>query len=298
MISILIVSYQTRDLLAQCLRSIERHGPDAQVIVVDNASRDGSQAMVREQFPGVTLVASDRNLGFAGANNAGLSSCGGEFVVLLNSDTILEDDSLSRLAQWMRARPNLGAASPRLIGFDDGPQRCLYRFPSVRETLRTAMRLRIKSDPIEPDEPAWLAGTALMIRRSALQALGGGLDDAFFMYWEDADLSYRLARAGWSVATCPDAVVRHLGGASGGGSDSARRTDLYAWYAWGRLRWFAKHRPWWENATIFALDAIEVPRKALRALIRPARRHEWAQAKALASVLGRRLVGLSPPRPS
>ena len=298
MISILIVSYETRDLLAQCLRSIEKHEPAAEVIVVDNASRDGSQAMVREQFPSVALIASDRNLGFAGANNAGLPSCRGEFVVLLNSDTILEDDSLSRLAQWMRDRPRLGAASPRLIGFDDGPQRCLYRFPTVREAIRTAMRLRTESKPIEPEEPAWLAGTALMIRQSALQALGGRLDDVFFMYWEDADFSYRLNRAGWSVGTCPDAVVRHLGGASGGGPDSTRRTDLYAWYAWGRLRWFAKHRPWWENATIFALDLIEVPRKALRALFRPTRRHEWRQAKALASVLARRLVGLSPPRPS
>lgn len=294
MISILIVSYQTSDLLAQCLRSIEAHSPDAQVVVVDNASKDGSADRVRREFPSAILVSLDRNLGFAGANNAGLPHCLGEFVVLLNSDTIIEDDSLQRLARWMKERPELGAASPRLIGFDDHPQRCLYPFPSVRETVRVALR---KSPENRPADPTWLAGTALMLRRSALDAAGGFLDDNFFMYWEDADLSCRIRRAGWTVDECPEATIRHLGGASGGGPDSNRRADLYAWYAWGRLRWFAKHRPWWEAATIWSLDAIEVPRKAIRGLIRPERRGEVKQARALAGVLARRLVGLAPPRP-
>ena len=80
----------------------------------------------------------------------------------------------------------------------------------------------------------------MRIRRSALHAAGGALDDHFLMYWEDADISRRLHKAGWLVAECPEATVRHLGGASGGGPDSSRRADLYAWYAWGRLRSFAE----------------------------------------------------------
>ena len=298
MISILIVNYRTRDLLAQCLRSIQTHCDQSEVVVVDNASGDGSVSMLRGEFPWVQLVESDKNLGFAGANNAGLALCHGDFIVLLNSDTILEDDSLLRLANWMRERPSLGAASPRLIGFDNGPQQCEYRYPTLGRTISIALKRKVENGPVGSDEPSWLAGTALMIRRAALESLGGKLDDHFFMYWEDADLSYRLKKTGWSLATCPDAVVRHLGGASGGGADSSRRADLYAWYVWGRLRWFAKHRPWWENSAVFLLDVVEVPRKAFRALAHRNRRYEWGQAKVLASVLGRRLIGLSPPRPS
>ena len=298
MISIVIVSYQTSDLVAQCLDSIAQHAPEAQVVVVDNASRDSSADRVRREFPEVELVSLDRNLGFAGANNAGLPRCRGEFVVLLNSDTLLMDDSLQRMAEWMRATPDLGAASPRLIGFDGNPQCCRYRFPTLGDSVRTALRRPARAFPPEVSEPSWLAGTALMLRRSALDAAGGSLDDRFFMYWEDADLSYRLRLQGWTVATCPDAVVKHLGGASGGGPDASRRTDLYAWYAWGRHRWFAKHRPWYEAAAIWSLDALDVPRMALRSLVRPSRRHEWRQARALAGVLLRRIVGSAPPRPS
>ena len=298
MISILIVNYRTPELLAQCLRSLATHCPDAEVVVVDNASRDRSAAMVREAFPSVRLVVSETNMGFAGANNAGLPSCLGEFVVLLNSDTVVEDDSLDRCARWMMERPTIGAASPRLVGFDDLPQRALYRCPTLAETIRVAFRLPATPEPEVASDGCWLAGTALMIRREALEAIGGRLDSAFFMYWEDADFSARLGRAGWSVGTCPEAVVRHFGGASGGGSDASRRLDLYAWYAWGRHRWFAKHRPFWECAAVWLLDGIEVPRKALRSLLRPSRRYEWPQARALAGVLGRRLVGISPPRPS
>ena len=298
MISILIVNYRTPELLARCLRSLAEHNPGAEVVVVDNAGGDRSAEMVRRDFPEVRLVVSERNLGFAGANNAGLPFCRGEFVVLLNSDTEVEDDSLDRCAEWMRARPSVGAASPLLVGFDGLPQRALYRVPTLRETLRVALRMPPTPEPEVASEGCWLAGTALMIRREALETIGGRLDPEFFMYWEDADFSARLGRAGWSVGSCPVAHVRHFGGASGGGPDSSRRADLYAWYAWGRHRWFAKHRPRWECAAIWMLDGVEVARKALRSALRPGRRHEWPQARVLAGVLGRRLVGASPPRPS
>ena len=298
MISIVIVNYNTRKLLADCLRSIEAHCPEAEVVVVDNASRDGSAEMLRAEFPGVILVTSDVNLGFAGANNAGLARCRGEFVVLLNSDTVLEDDGLTRCAGWMRDNPEVGALSPRLVGFDGHPQRCLHRFPSLGGKVRDALRLAPGpgSEP-EPSDAGWLAGTALMIRRAALEGLGGALDDRFFMYWEDADLSIRLRRAGWRLAAYPGAHVRHFGGASGGGADSARRGDLHAWYLWGEHRWFAKHRPGWEVASLWVLDALDVPRKVLRGLVHPRRRHELPQARVQAAVLWRRLVGLAPARP-
>ena len=294
MISLIIVNYKTPALLRGCLRSIEEHCPGAEVLVVDNASADGSAEMVRDEFPRAILFESPVNLGFAAANNVGLAACRGDAVVLLNSDTIVEDDSLQRCASWLVENPNVGALSPGLIGVDGRPQRCLYRFPSAKGRLRSALRL---PEPREEDGEGWLAGTALMVRREALESIGGRLDDHFFMYWEDADFSSRLREAGWRLATLPDAHIRHYGGASGGGADDSRRSDLYAWYVYGRHRWFAKHRPPTESALMWALDALDVARKLTRGLTRPSRRCEVAQARVLATVLAGRLVGQAPPRP-
>ncbi len=254
--------------------------------------------MVRDEFPGALLLTPGANLGFAAANNLGLAQCQGEFVVLLNSDTELEDDSLSRGASWMRAHPEVGALSPRLIGFDGQPQRALYRFPTIGRRWRAALRLPTGPEPTGEAADGWLAGTALMIRREALESVGGGLDDAFFMYWEDADLSMRLRRAGWTLAEFPDGHVKHFGGASGGGLDSARRGDLHAWYVWGEHRWFAKHRPRLESAALWFLDVLEVPRKLARAAIREGRRYEAVQARVQARVLRGRLTGGAPSRPT
>lgn len=296
-LSLVIVSYNTRDLLRQCLASIGEHCPSAEVIVVDNASRDGSAAMVAEEFPGARLIASPSNDGFAAANNLGLARASGEFVVLLNSDTVLEDDSLSRCAAWMRAEPRLGAASPLLVGVDGRPQECFHRMPSLAGMLRRA--LRRPTPPLDGDrDPAgWLAGTALMVRREALEAAGGRLDDAYFMYWEDADLSARLREAGWDLARFSGGHVLHYGGASGGGDDANRRGDLYAWSCYGKYRWFARHRGAGEALGLWLFDWVEVARKLARGLARPARRHELGQARILAGVLARRALGLAPPRP-
>lgn len=296
MISIVIVSFNTRELTRQCLDSIETHCPDAEVIVVDNGSGDGSAAMSREAFPRVMTIESETNLGFAGANNLGLVACRGEFVVLLNSDTVLEDDSLTRCADWLRTHPEDGAVSPRLVGIDGRPQRCLYRFPTLKAKLLDFLRRPTDVEPAEGE--GWLAGTALMIRREALESAGGRLDDRFFMYWEDADMSMRIRRAGWGLAALSGPHVIHHGGASGGGPDATRRADLHAWYVYGRHRWFAKNRPAPVAAFAWLLDMVEVPRKVLRGLIRPARRNEIVQARIQAIVLFRMLVGLSPPRPA
>ena len=295
MISIVIVSFNTRVLTRQCLRSIAVHCPDAQVIVVDNAGQDDSAAMVQYEFPNVFLIESATNLGFAGANNLGLAVCRGEFIILLNSDTVLEDDSLLRCAQWLCEHPEVGAVSPRLVGMDGHPQRCLYRFPTLRAKLFEMIRQTVNPQPEEGE--GWLAGTALMIRREALSDAGGKLDDHFFMYWEDADLSMRIRKAGWQIEALGGPHIRHYGGASGGGPDASRRSDLHAWYVYGKHRWFAKNRPTWVAMGAWMLDMVEVPRKYFRGMLRPARRNERAQAVVQAIVLARMLVGLSPPRP-
>jgi len=294
-LSLIIVNFNTRELLRQCLASIHEHEPNAQVIVSDNASRDGSAAMVRREFPSVELIEMGWNAGFAAANNAGLSRARGEFQVLLNSDTILPDDSLSRCAAWMEENPSIGATSPRLVGTDGRPQVCTYRFPKFRDIFRQSLRM----SPSENDtnEPGWIAGTALMIRREALATVGGRLDEHYWMYWEDCDLSARLLKNGWRLEPFEGGWIRHLGGASGGGSDSNRRADLHAWYMYGMHRWFTIHRPRHESTGLWLLDGMDVIRKSLRGSIRPERSIEKAQAKALAKVLVGRLRGWRPPVP-
>lgn len=288
-LSVVIVNYNTRDLTVACLESLQRHCPGAEVILVDNASRDGSVAAIRDRFPEVKLIALERNEGFAGGNNAGLALASGEYVLLLNSDTVIEDDSLSRMTEWMDGHPEVGAATPVLIGPDGLPQQCRHGYPTVSRKVSEFFRLQPRGN----DQEFWLAGTCLMIRKKALDQVGGKLDDRHFMYWEDAELSGRLTGAGWSLAVLEDCHIRHLGGASGGGSDSNRRPDLHAWYVWGRRDLVQKRQGRLAGMAWGLMEWADVGRKMARGLIRPARRAEIAQAKAM----GRMLLAGTPSRP-
>ncbi len=295
--SLIIVNYNTRELLRLCLKSIAAHAPQSHVIVVDNGSRDDSVAMVRAEFPSVELVSLPQNIGFAPANNVGLERVQGEFAVLLNSDTELEDDGLVRCVCWMREHPELAAATPRLLGIDGQPQEPSYRFTSLAQELGVSLRQGRPKPQGDRDPKTWLAGTALVLRLSALEAIGGKLDANYFMYWEDADVSARLREAGWDLAVYPEAYVRHHGGASGGGSDTSRRPDLMAWYQYGRYRWFKRHRGAFETAGLWVMDWMNVARGLLKPLVRPSRRHEAAQARVMAACLIRALRGQRPPLP-
>lgn len=297
MLSIVIVNYNTSGLLRNCLASLAKHAAQAEVIVVDNASQDGSPALVRADFPRVKLVELPVNLGFAGGNNAGLRLTSGDPIVLLNSDTVLEDDSLDRCVRWLRVHPSVGAVTPKLIGADGIMQECVHAFPCWRDELGLAIRRPLPRAISEGITDGWLAGTALMIRRSALESIGGGLDAHYFMYWEDADLSIRLRQAGWKLAVVPEGHVIHYGGGSGGGADGARRADLHAWYVYGKYRWFAKHRGLFESMGLWGLDAINVLRMLARALRHPSRPGVRSHAQVVAAGLWRWLWRLTPPRP-
>lgn len=297
MISIVIVNYNTLDLLRQCLRSLREHAPDAEVIVTDNASHDGSPQMVQAEFPEVRLIVSAENIGFAGGNNLALKHATGEFVLLLNSDTVIEDDSLQRCEQWLREHPTVGGVSPELIGSDGQHQACVHAFPRFRDEWRLARRGTIP-EPIRAGvTDGWLAGTALLLRRIALDQVGGGLDASLFMYWEDCELSARLREAGWELAVVTGTHVIHHGGASGGGADSSRRADLQAWYVYGKHRYIRRYRGWFESAGLWMLESMNVFRMILRAIRHSDRRSEAVHARVLAVGLWRWLWGTSPPRP-
>ena len=253
--------------------------------------------MVRIEFPCVTLIESNINLGFAGANNQGLLRATGEYQVLLNSDTILEDDTLTRCILWMQTRNNIGAVTPLLIGVDNKPQLCQFRFMSLKNEIR--QMLWRDSLPLSGDDDpeSWLPGTALVIRRDALRDIGGILDDKFFMYGEDADLSMRLCRSGWIRAVFRDGHIRHYGGASGGGADIHRRSDLQAWYFHARYRWARKHWSFCAFLFLLCIDFIDIGRGLITSLWNGNFLGRISYSKIKMASLIRALTGSLPPLP-
>jgi hypothetical protein len=228
-ISIIIVNWNVKDLLRDCLESIfagDIHKAP-EVIVVDNASGDGSAEMVEREFPQVKLIASAENLGYAGGNNLGALRASGDFLFILNPDTRLVGDALTRLRDYLLAHPKVGAVGPQLLWPDGSVQSSRRRFPTVasmflESTLleqwfpgnRAARRYRFEdTSPTGPAPVDWVMGAALFIRREAWQAVGP-LDETLFMYFEETDWCRRCFEAGWRVHYLPEAKVIHYEGQS------------------------------------------------------------------------------------
>jgi len=228
-LSVVIVSYNTIGALEDCLRSVERTmgGIEAEVFVVDNASRDGSAELVADRFPQVQLIRSPRNLGFAGGNNLAFARATGAQVLLLNSDTIVHRGAFRQMLDFMEANPEVGALGPRLLEPDGSLQPSVRRFPSVRALLYqyTAFRawrpwrkhyLAYKMRDFDYLHAAPVdvpMGAALLVRGDLLRELGG-LDDGYFMYFEEADLCRRIRARGSSIYYDPTPRVSHRGGES------------------------------------------------------------------------------------
>ncbi len=249
--SIVIVSWNVRDLLRACLASLPAAtvALRTEVIVVDNGSTDGSAAMVRALFPGVRLLAETTNHGFAHGNNLGIAAGRGRLVLLLNPDTVLEPGSPAALVGYLDRRPTMGLVGPRLLNPDGSPQSSRRRFP----TLATAL---IESTPLQPllpqlgilrryyvldrsDDAAqavdWVSGACMLARRTALVQVRG-FDPGYFMYSEELDLCRRLRAAGWEIGYEPAARVIHYGGQSSDQNIPARHIRFNQ----AKLRYFAR----------------------------------------------------------
>lgn len=229
-LSIVIVNYNVRYFLEQCLLSVGRaiEGMRAEVWVVDNHSADGSVAMVREQFPWVKLIANSDNPGFSVANNQAIRRAQGEFILLLNPDTFVGEDSLRRCLTYTRAHERVGALGVRMI---DGSGRFLPESKRGLPTPEVAFAKLSGLSKLFPRHPRWgryhlsflperethsvdvLAGAFMWLRRSALDEVGL-LDEDFWMYGEDIDLSYRIQRAGYDVVYFADVTIVHYKGES------------------------------------------------------------------------------------
>lgn len=220
MLSVIIVNWNTCDLLAGCLESLDNR---FEVFVVDNGSGDGSPEMVRNQFPWVKLVENRENVGFGRANNQALRLANSKYLLLLNSDTKVLGNVLGQMVDFMESRPDIGAVGPRLLN-DDGslqpschpmltPGREFWRLLFLDHFLKRATYNMDKWDVNTPRPVEVIKGACVLLRREALDQVGL-FDEAYFMYSEEVDLCYRLAQAGWQLWWLPQAQVIHYGEAS------------------------------------------------------------------------------------
>jgi GT2 family glycosyltransferase len=227
-LSVVIVNWNVRDLLRRCLESVLVHGdPGTEVIVVDNASTDGSVEMIRTEFPQVTLIANNDNLGFSGGNNQGIAAAHGRYVLLLNADTEVLGDAFSVLVQFMDAHSEVGLVGPQLLYPDGRVQSSRRHFPTLATLFLESTWLESLAPPSllnryyvldQPDaallDVDWVVGAAMLIRREAIQQVGG-LDKGFFMYSEELDWCRRIKAAGWRVVYQPAAqIIHHVGKSS------------------------------------------------------------------------------------
>ena len=206
-LSVIIVNYNTADFLKRCLNSLASQGNiNFQVIVVDNASHDISQDVVRNEFPRVKLIPNERNLGFARGNNQALRFCKSKYVYFLNPDTEVEQGAFSAMMQFMDSHPRVGLAGTRIVNPDGSPQ------PSVETRYPGQKHAKQELRGLERGI-AWVLGASMIARLRLLVELGG-FDERFALYGEEQDLCLRIRKAGWAIGYIPDAVVVHWGGQS------------------------------------------------------------------------------------
>jgi len=246
---ICIVNYNTRELLRACLASIQANPPPGQfeVVVVDNASRDGSVEMVRESFPRVRLIASEDNLGYAAGNNLGLAGSDARYDLILNSDIEVHEGCFARLIQFMDTHPEVGMCGARLI-LPDGTiqpsvatELTLRKFATQQLLLDRTGLARYTfgeywvdvSAVTEPIEVEQCTGACMFCRREAMDDVGP-MDAKYWMYCEDSDYCQRFRERGWKLYYVPDATMLHVLG----GSSRTARAEMIAAYNHSAARYF------------------------------------------------------------
>jgi len=226
-LSIVIVSWNTRGDLGECLRSIEAQAPGAEVIVVDNASEDGSAELVKEDHPNVTLLRNAQNVGFAPAANRGAGAASGSALCFLNSDTVIGSDGLAPLLEYLATEAGTGAVGPRIVLGSGETQVSYGRYPTfATELVHFGLNVfRMTRNPVTtwkdmgtvpPQEPAevdWLSGCCLVVPGEVFEE-AGGFDDAYFAYYEDTSLCRKIKSLGYRVAYVPTSTVVHKEGSS------------------------------------------------------------------------------------
>lgn len=310
LLSVIMVTYNSADYVAASLQAAQKAAACAQlameIVVIDNASTDGSAQVVRRRFPNARVISNSENVGFAAANNQAFELVRGDLVLLVNPDALVEEDALAPLVDFLRRRPRAGAVAPTLEHpWARGPEGCGMN-PGIRSMVGHYFFLNrvlpadrggpwrgvmLQRRPhLGPRRVDWLAGAVMLVRREAVRD-ANGFDTRFFLYSEDVDFGERLRRAGWELWIVPDSRARHVGAQ---GRVSARwvdaQHDKYAseapWaqvvvfdmvlalgltpraLAWRILRRSGSDRPHADNVVVAAKRAWQL---AIRTLARVAR---------------------------
>jgi len=312
-VSLLVISFNTRDLLRECLHSLLAEcarlpaSESAEILVVDNASRDGSAEMVEREFAStstpVRLIRSDVNLGFGVANNRVLQAARGRYPVLINSDAFFHPGALARAIQHMDADPTVGIGGARLVGPDGAWQPSARTFHSlwIDTVVLTGLASRFPrsrifgapdrtwADPSQPASVDWVPGAFSILRREALSRTGL-FDPAFFLYYEEVDLCRRVKNAGFQVMYWPDVVVTHIGGESSRQLQSLTfsksAAQVVLWRMRSTLLYYRKHHGGqallarWLEECIYLLRRLRNCRSS-----NPARRERAREAGILLGLL-------------
>jgi hypothetical protein len=272
-LSVLVVTYNSARLIGPLLSRLQEElaGVEAEVVVVDNSSIDGTAALVRREHPWVNLVASAVNLGFAAGNNLAAKHAGGRYLMLLNPDAVPAPGALTRGIALMDRHPEVGLAGGELRGADGSRQPSARMFPTLRDELFTLSGLAARypgsrlfarldrrwADPEAAAEVDWIPGAFVFIRAQDFAALGG-FDERFFMYYEEVDLCRRLRAAGRKIQYWPELKAMHIGGESARTVKAARvsRTgsQLESWRMRSGLLYYRKHHGVWGAAGLHGLE--------------------------------------------
>ncbi|NMC11954.1 MAG: glycosyltransferase family 2 protein [Chloroflexi bacterium] len=255
-LSIIIVNWNTRDLLLKCLGCVynAQRSLTMEVIVVDNHSNDESVDAARQSFPQTRFIENPANYGFAKANNQGIRQAQGRYLLLLNSDAFVHEEALTNMVQFMDAHADTGAGGCRLFFEDGSLQRSCFSFPTLLTEFwqltwldrffprsRTFGKYRMTYWDMTDSHPVdAVMGACLILRKEALDQIGL-LDEQFFMFSEEIDLCYRLKQAGWLVRYIPHASAVHLWG----GSSSQVKEETFLHLYRSRIRFFRKHYGMW-----------------------------------------------------
>lgn len=226
-LSIIVVNFETPEYTIECVRSIYKNEPRCsfEVIVIDNGSKDSSLECLRRELPQVLCIETGSNLGFSQANNLGINNAQGNFILLLNSDTKILDNSFDKMLEYLLANPHVGAMGPRQLHGNGKLQLSWGSFPTlISEAFRKLLHYRLSINDLKirdyleeryagSTDVDWISGSCLMARKNALQE-AGLLDGHFFMYFEDIDLCRRMKDAGWRIHYNSDVTIVHYGGIS------------------------------------------------------------------------------------
>ncbi|MDP2891831.1 MAG: glycosyltransferase family 2 protein [Bacillota bacterium] len=230
-ITAVIVNYNTKELLHGCLEHIERSTicGDIKIVVVDNGSGDSSVEMIRSRHPKIKVIALGYNMGFGRANNAALKGLDTPYALLVNSDCFLESDCAEKMLAFMEENSDAGAAGPKVLNADGTIQPSRRKFLTIYSALlhgfigglfpnnkKTREYMMAGFDHDSHAGVDWISGCCMMLRKAALESVGGGFDESYFMYIEDVDLCRMLHKKGWRVCYVPQARCVHLTGSSGG----------------------------------------------------------------------------------